>query len=161
MFDHLSHSQGMEAYAYPDAIVSTDDVVEIIGDTEHYRIIEADENPLLYAAGHIPGAVQVDWITNFLHPVMRDLITPTDFARLCSALGITPDMTVIFCGDQSNWWACHALWVFNYFGHTLSYNGRRPYEMVQRGQTHFMGSTDLSADRLPNTIVQRRNSRLS
>jgi len=108
----------MEAYAYPDAIVSTDDVVEIIGDTEHYRIIEADENPLLYAAGHIPGAVQVDWITNFLHPVMRDLITPTDFARLCSALGITPDMTVIFYGDQSNWWACHALWVFNYFGHT-------------------------------------------
>lgn len=105
-------------YANPAVLVSTEQVQMFLSDTEHYRIIEADENPLLYSAGHIPNAVQVDWMTNFLHPVRRDLIEPEDFARLCSRIGITPETTVVFYGDQSNWWACHAYWVFTYFGHT-------------------------------------------
>jgi thiosulfate/3-mercaptopyruvate sulfurtransferase len=104
-------------YAHPNALISTDEILPLLETPERVRIIEADENPLLYSAGHIPGAVQVDWITNFQHPVKRDLIEPKDFARLCSRLGITPEMTVIFYGDQSNWWACHAFWVFTYFGH--------------------------------------------
>lgn len=105
-------------YAHPEMLMTTDQVEAVLHDTEHYRIIEADENPLLYSAGHIPGAVQVDWLTNFWHPVRREFIEPEEFARLCSRLGITPETTVIFYGDQSNWWACHALWVFNYFGHS-------------------------------------------
>ncbi len=104
-------------YVYPDVLVTTDEVIALLDETDRFRIVEADENPLLYSAGHIPGAVQVDWITNFLHPLRRDLISPEDFAQLCSRLGISPDTTVIFYGDQSNWWACHAFWVFTYFGH--------------------------------------------
>ncbi|NBU68641.1 MAG: sulfurtransferase, partial [Verrucomicrobia bacterium] len=31
--------------------------------------------------------------------------------------GISPETTVIFYGDKSNWWACYALWAFRLFGH--------------------------------------------
>jgi thiosulfate/3-mercaptopyruvate sulfurtransferase len=51
-------------------------------------------------------------------PLIRDYIQPQDFAALCSRHGITPETTVIFYGDKSNWWSCYALWVFRLFGHT-------------------------------------------
>jgi thiosulfate/3-mercaptopyruvate sulfurtransferase len=34
-----------------------------------------------------------------------------------SEKGITPDSTVVFYGDNFNWWAAYALWVFSLFGH--------------------------------------------
>jgi thiosulfate/3-mercaptopyruvate sulfurtransferase len=49
---------------------------------------------------------------------MRDYIGPERFAQVCGRNGITPDTTVVFYGDKSNWWACYALWVFRLFGHT-------------------------------------------
>jgi len=36
---------------------------------------------------------------------------------MCSARGITPDSTVVVYGDNFNWWAAYALWVFSLFGH--------------------------------------------
>ena len=39
-------------------------------------------------------------------------------SELCARHGISPDTTVIFYGDKSNWWACYALWAFRLFGHT-------------------------------------------
>jgi thiosulfate/3-mercaptopyruvate sulfurtransferase len=36
---------------------------------------------------------------------------------MCSARGITPDSTVVIYGDNFNWWAAYALWVFSLFGH--------------------------------------------
>ncbi|MCX7930518.1 MAG: sulfurtransferase [Chlorobi bacterium] len=136
-------------YAHPDVLLTTDQVEALLHDTENYRIVEANENPLLYAAGHIPGAVQVDWLTNFLHPVRRDLMSPEEFARLCSKLGIGPETTVIFYGDQSNWWACHALWIFSYFGHAKCclmdggrgkwFNERKPvsWDVPVYPETHY------------------------
>ncbi|MCS6999452.1 MAG: sulfurtransferase [Candidatus Kapabacteria bacterium] len=136
-------------YAHPDRVVTTDFVQSIMHDTDNYRIIEADENPLLYAAGHIPNAAQIDWFAHLLHPVWRDLVAPEDFAKLCIQLGITPETTVIFYGDQSNWWACHAFWVFTYFGHKKCcimdggrakwFNERRPiaWEVPQFSPTSY------------------------
>ena len=34
-----------------------------------------------------------------------------------SSKGIGPDTTVVFYGDNFNWWAAYALWVFSLFGH--------------------------------------------
>jgi thiosulfate/3-mercaptopyruvate sulfurtransferase len=34
-----------------------------------------------------------------------------------SARGIAADDTVVFYGDNFNWWAAYALWVFSLFGH--------------------------------------------
>jgi Rhodanese-like domain len=81
------------------------------------RIIESNEDILLYDTGHIPGAVHIDWRADLQDPVVRDYISPEKFARLCSRHGITPDTTCIFYGDKANWWACYALWAFRLFGH--------------------------------------------
>lgn len=36
---------------------------------------------------------------------------------MCSELGISPDTTVIFYGDKSNWFACYSSWLFELYGH--------------------------------------------
>ena len=84
---------------------------------EGTRIVESNEDILLYDTGHIPGAVHIDWRTDLQDPVIRDYIQPEKFAELCSRSGITPDTTCIFYGDKANWWACYALWAFRLFGH--------------------------------------------
>jgi thiosulfate/3-mercaptopyruvate sulfurtransferase len=50
--------------------------------------------------------------------LVRDYVTPQAFAELCARNGITPETTVVFYGDKSNWWACYALWAFRLFGHS-------------------------------------------
>ena len=82
------------------------------------RIVESNEDVLLYDTGHIPGAVHIDWRQDLQDALVRDYISPEAFAELCSKNGIGPDTTVVFYGDKSNWWACYALWAFRLFGHT-------------------------------------------
>jgi thiosulfate/3-mercaptopyruvate sulfurtransferase len=96
--------------------VSTDWVAEHLNDPS-VRIVESNEDTLLYASGHIPGAVHVDWTADLNDPVRRDYITDKGFAALMSRIGATPRTTVVFYGDKNNWWACYALWVFQLFGH--------------------------------------------
>lgn len=104
-------------YANPDMLVSTDWVAEHLKDPG-VRIIESNEDPLLYPSGHIPGAVQIDWTTDLNDAVRRDYIGKADFEKLMSRIGVTPETTIVFYGDKSNWWAAYALWVFQLFGHT-------------------------------------------
>ena len=42
-------------------------------------------------------------------------------------MGIGNDTTVVFYGDKNNWFACYALWLFEYYGHksTKIMNGGR------------------------------------
>ena len=103
-------------YANPDKLVSTDWVAARLDD-ESVRIVESNEDPLLYPSGHIPGAVEVDWVKDLNDPLRRDYLDKDGFSALASRLGITPDTTVVFYGDKSNWWATYALWVFELFGH--------------------------------------------
>lgn len=104
-------------YARPDVLVSTDWVVEHLSDPS-IRLVESNEDVLLYETGHIPGAVNIDWHNDLNDPVVRDYIGPEQFAALLSRHGITPETTVIFYGDKNNWWAAYAFWVFQLFGHT-------------------------------------------
>lgn len=103
-------------YAYPDYLVETDWVSDHLNDPQ-IRLVESDEDFLLYETGHIPGAVKVDWFTTLQHPVWRDFLTREEFEYLCSNLGIDNRTTVIFYGDKNNWFACYALWLFEYYGH--------------------------------------------
>jgi thiosulfate/3-mercaptopyruvate sulfurtransferase len=50
-------------------------------------------------------------------PLVRDYLDGERFAELMSARGIRRDDTVVFYGDNYNWWAAYALWVFSLFGH--------------------------------------------
>jgi thiosulfate/3-mercaptopyruvate sulfurtransferase len=104
-------------YAHPDVLVSTDWVEKHLNDPK-VRLIESNEDTLLYASGHIPGAVHVDWTTDLNDQIRREYITREGFEALMSKIGATPDTTVVFYGDKNNWWACYAFWVFQLFGHT-------------------------------------------
>lgn len=103
-------------YAHPDVLVSTDWLEKNLNDP-NIRIIESNEDPLLYTSGHIPGAVQVDWTTDLNDPLRRDYLDKAGFEALAKRIGITNDTTVIFYGDKNNWWATYAFWVFQLFGH--------------------------------------------
>lgn len=104
-------------YAQPDVLVSTEWVDQHRSQTDRYRIVESDEDVLLYETGHIPEAVKIDWVNDLNDPVVRDYIDAERFAQLCERNGIDSNTTVIFYGDKSNWWACYAFWVFKLFGH--------------------------------------------
>jgi thiosulfate/3-mercaptopyruvate sulfurtransferase len=103
-------------YAHPDVLVDTEWVAAHLNDP-NVRIVESNEDPLLYPSGHIPGAVQVDWAQDLNDPLRRDYLDRAGFEKLASRIGITPDTTVVFYGDKNNWWATYALWVFKLFGH--------------------------------------------
>ena len=103
-------------YARPGALVSTEWVAEHLQDPA-VRIVESDEDVLLYDVGHVPGAVKVDWHTDLQHPLHRDYLDEEAFAKLMREKGIAPDTTVVFYGDKNNWWATYVLWVFRLFGH--------------------------------------------
>jgi len=106
----------MAGFAHPNYLVETDWVAEHLKDPQ-VRMVESDEDLLLYETGHIPGAVKVDWFTTLQHPLRRDFLSESEFETLCSQLGIGNDTTVVFYGDKSNWFACYALWLFRYYGH--------------------------------------------
>jgi thiosulfate/3-mercaptopyruvate sulfurtransferase len=106
----------LQAFAHPERLVTTDWLAEHLGD-DGLVVIESNEDVLLYRTGHIPGAHHVDWHLDLNDDVMRDYVSPEAFAAMCSARGITPDSTVVVYGDNFNWWAAYALWVFSLFGH--------------------------------------------
>ena len=106
-----------KGYAHPEALVSTEWVAAHLDDPK-IRLVESNEDVLLYDVGHIPGAVKIDWHTDLNDPVVRDYINKEQFEALMSRLGIGNDTTVIFYGDKNNWWATYAFWVFQLFGHT-------------------------------------------
>lgn len=105
-----------QAYASPEKLVSTEWVAQHLDDPS-VVIVESDEDVLLYDLGHIPGAMKIDWHTDLNDPLVRDYLSPEAFADLLSRKGISRDHTVVFYGDNFNWWAAYALWVFNLFGH--------------------------------------------
>ncbi len=105
-----------EAYTHPEVLVSADWVEQHLDDPQ-VRIVESDEDVLLYDMGHIPGSVKIDWQGDLQDQLIRDYIDADKFAAICSRAGITNETTVVFYGDKSNWWACYAFWAFKLFGH--------------------------------------------
>jgi len=129
-------------YAHPDALVSTDWVEKHLNDPK-VRVIESNEDTLLYASGHVPGAVHVDWTTDLNDQVKRDYITREGFEALMSKIGAANDTTVVFYGDKNNWWACYAFWVFQLFGHTnakVMDGGRLKWEKDKRATSRDVPS---------------------
>jgi thiosulfate/3-mercaptopyruvate sulfurtransferase len=102
-------------YAHPEVLVSTEWVAAHLKDPA-VRVLESDEDVLLFETGHIPGAVKIDWISDLNDPVVRDYVDRDRFTRLLRARGIGNDTTIVFYGDKHNWWATYAYWVFRLFG---------------------------------------------
>ncbi|HJU65312.1 MAG TPA: sulfurtransferase [Gemmatimonadaceae bacterium] len=104
-----------KGYARPDMLVSTQWLSANL-DNPKIRIIESDEDVLLYDVAHIPGAQKVDWHADLNDPLVRDYVSPEQFTKLLREKGIDESTTVIFYGDKNNWWATYAFWVFQLFG---------------------------------------------
>lgn len=116
----------MAEYVHPEVLVSTQWVADHLNDP-NIKIVESDEDVLLYEVGHVENAIKIDWQTDLQDQLVRDYIDKEKFEQLLSDKGISNDSTIVFYGDKSNWWACYALWVFKLFGHEncLIMNGGR------------------------------------
>jgi thiosulfate/3-mercaptopyruvate sulfurtransferase len=122
-------------------------VAEHAGDAK-VRIVESDEDVLLYDIGHIPGAVKIDWHMDLNDPVVRDYVDQAHFEALMRRTGIDNDTTVVFYGDKNNWWACYAFWVFQLFGHTnakIMDGGRAKWIEEGRPMTREVPSYDATS----------------
>ncbi|MFC5849512.1 sulfurtransferase [Deinococcus petrolearius] len=126
-----------------DVLVNTEWVAENLGQPG-LRLIEVDEDILLYDTGHIRGAVKVDWQQDFWHPVERDFIGPDEVAALLGRLGIGPEDQIVLYGDKSNWWAAYAYWF-------LSYSGvKNPLKLMNGGRQKWVAEgRELTTDETP------------
>jgi len=106
-----------KGYIHPEVLVSTEWVAANLGNTDNVRLVESNEDLLLYSTGHVPNAVHIDWVADLNDAIRRDYLDEKAFSALMSKNGIGNDTTVVFYGDKNNWWSCYAFWVFKLFGH--------------------------------------------
>ncbi len=145
-------------YAHPETLVTTQWVADNLNNPT-VRIIEADEDPLLYEIGHIPNAVKLDWHTDVQDPLRRDFVDKPSFEALMRRYGITNDTTVVFYGDKNNWYAAYSYWLFRMYGHQrleIMNGGRTKWEQEQRPYTKDVPSfaaTDYRAQE-PNLTIR-------
>jgi thiosulfate/3-mercaptopyruvate sulfurtransferase len=100
--------------------------------------VEVDEDTSAYDAGHLAGAVKLNWKTDLQDPVRRDFVDKAGFEKLLSGKGISNDDTVVLYGGNNNWFAAYAYWYFKLYGHQavkLVDGGRKKWELDGRPLT--------------------------
>ena len=124
-----------------DALVSAEWVAERL-DAPGVRVIEVSMEPEAYASGHLPGAVGIDWRRELIEREDESsglVIEPERFAALARRLGLRPEDTLVFYGDQGGRHACRALWTFEYYRHPGSLHlmdgGRERWQREGRPMT--------------------------
>jgi thiosulfate/3-mercaptopyruvate sulfurtransferase len=85
-------------------------------DNPDIRLFEVSVDPGLYERGHIAGAVNLNWHTDLVDQVSRDIATREAFQAKLREAGVGPDTTVILYGDNNNWFAAWGAWVFDVYG---------------------------------------------
>lgn len=80
------------------------------------RIFEVSVDTGVYERGHIPGAVHLDWHTDLVDPVKRDIADREAFQAKLRDAGIDKDTIVVLYGDNNNWFAAWGAWVFEVYG---------------------------------------------
>ena len=122
------------AAAAQDALVTTDWVHQN-AKSPKVRIVEVSVDPGVYERGHVPGAAGFKWHSELCDPVARDVVSRENFEKLCARAGIAADTTVVFYGDNSNWFACWGYWIFSLYGHKelkIMDGGRQKWEAEKR-----------------------------
>jgi thiosulfate/3-mercaptopyruvate sulfurtransferase len=144
-------------YAHPEVLVSTEWVASHLFD-DNVRILECDEDVLLYEVGHIPGALKMDWHTELQDPIERDFVRKEPFERLMSEKGIGNETTVVLYGDKNNWYATYTFWLFKMYGHRdvrVMDGGRAKWEKEGRPMDREVPSyptTSYTAQEPDNTV---------
>jgi thiosulfate/3-mercaptopyruvate sulfurtransferase len=87
-----------------------------------FRVIEVSSNGLAeYGRSHIPAALGIDWRRELVEKDDESsglVIDAERFARLARRLGLSPDDTLVFYGDEGGRHAARALWTFAYYRHS-------------------------------------------
>ena len=141
----------VKGYAHPERLVTTAWLADHLHDPG-MRILESDEDVLLYDVGHIPNAQKIDWHSDLNDPVQRDYVSSEQFQAVMRARGIDGETPVVLYGDKSNWWATYALWVFELFGFTnarILDGGRMKWELEDRPMTTVVPTFPPSDYRAP------------
>ena len=158
--DAAGNSIEERGYARPDVLVSTDWLADNI-DHPKLRLLESDEDVLLYDLGHIPGAQKIDWHDDLNDPLVRDYVDHLGFERLLRRLGIDQTTTVVLYGDRNNWWATYVFWVFRLFGFPESQirlldGGRAAWESEGRPPRHRRSPPSRPAATAVSSATTRR-----
>jgi thiosulfate/3-mercaptopyruvate sulfurtransferase len=103
-------------YASPNVLVTTDWVAQNLN-APNLRLVEVDVDTSAYDTGHIPGAIGWNWTTDLQRRPMRDIPTKEEWEALLSRSGISNETTVLLFGDNNNWFAAFAYWLFKLYGH--------------------------------------------
>jgi thiosulfate/3-mercaptopyruvate sulfurtransferase len=124
-------------YAHPHSLVQTDWVAAHQGDP-HIRLVEVDVDTSAYATGHIPGAIGWHWQNDLQRRPVRDIPDRGEWEALLSRSGIGNNDLVVLYGDNNNWFAAFAYWLFKLYGHAdvcLMDGGRKKWVEEGRPQT--------------------------
>jgi thiosulfate/3-mercaptopyruvate sulfurtransferase len=146
----------MADYANPNVLVTTQWVADHLKDS-NVRLLESNEDVLLYDIGHVPGALKLDWHEDLNDQVSRDFVDAEGFAKLAGRLGITPDTTVVFYGDRNNWWAAYAYWLFKLYNHKNAriMNGGRA-KWIEEGRELSKDVPQVQATTYPKPSVNEK-----
>jgi thiosulfate/3-mercaptopyruvate sulfurtransferase len=86
-------------------------------DDPKVRFVEVDVDTTAYDQSHVPGAIGWDWTSQLSDGIRRDIVSRDELSRLLSRSGIGPDTTIVFYGDNNNWFAAWAYWQVKLHGH--------------------------------------------
>ena len=105
-----------KGYTHPEVLVDADWVEAHVQDPK-VRLIEVDVDTSAYEQGHIPGAVGFNWQKELQDQIVRSPLDKAHLESLLSSAGVSKDTTIVLYGDNNNWFATWALWIFKYYGH--------------------------------------------
>jgi thiosulfate/3-mercaptopyruvate sulfurtransferase len=153
-------------YAKPDVLVDTEWVAQHRNDAG-VKLVEVDVDTSAYRQGHVPGAIGWNWSTQLEDQVRRDIPSKESWEKLLSESGITNNDTIIFYGDNNNWFAAFAYWVAKMYGHDnvkLMNGGRKKWELEKRdlvtdepklsASQYKVGKTDTSLRALQGDVAK-------
>jgi len=106
----------VDGYKHPEVLVETDWVAGHLGDP-NLRLVEVDVDTTAYDSGHIPGSIGWNWKKDTQQTLRRDIPDKAGLEDLLGRAGISNDTTVIFYGDNNNWFATFAFWLLKLYGH--------------------------------------------
>lgn len=66
----------------------------------------------------------------------RDIVSKEEFEKLASGAGIANSDTVILYGDNNNWFAAYAFWLFKLYGH-------KDVRLLNGGRVKWLAGEDL------------------
>src|SRR5690606_26019392 len=103
------------ATAQEGPLVTADWLAENLNN-ENVRVFEVSVDAGVYERGHIPGALNLNWHSDLVDTVRRDLVSRENFEALLRRAGVNNDTTVVLYGDSNNWFAAWGAWVFDIYG---------------------------------------------